>query len=380
VTVSTAGGVRPGKLIEIERRLYQHLIVGKHKAAAMEDDANEKLEQDANKLDIERKAIQLRLDKQAEAKAIYKAISAQLVDTVNNAVEHKLTNLDSLLASSGIQDSQILLLDLLLEKDPNINRIRPIIASLPWLTRDLITLINSPASTHRRPKNSDVQVTDIKLILNYIGLENLRLLIPYFCIRNWLPSGHANLLWTTRKLWRYSMITAIAAQALAILHNRPTHISYTCALLYQLGTSVILSNSARLFEKYWGTWLREASGSRDKEVYDAVMATEFPAQQVFNQVIDHGHHLNWQLLEQLDFEQSSITKVLKELDQDYHFNELSIDASIVAKASCFAKIILLEEHQLLAPQERKVMLDYYEFSQQEVIRLKAQNYRKLDLT
>ena len=30
-------------------------------------------------------------------------------------------------------------------------------------------------------------------------------------------------------------------------------------------------------------------------------------------------------------------------------------------------------------QERKVLLDYYEFTPQELIRLKAQNYRKLDL-
>ena len=167
--------------------------------------------------------------------------------------------------------------------------------------------------------------------------------------------------------------------ALAQLHNRPTHVSYTCALLYQLGTSVILSSSVKVFEKHWGNWLREASHSRDKEVYDAVMATEFPAEQIFNHVMEHGHHLNWQLLEQLEFSDSAITKVLKELDQDYHFSELSIDAAIVAKASCFAKIILLEEHQLLEPQERKVLLDYYEFTPQEVIRLKAQNYRKLDL-
>ena len=379
MAVSVAGGVRPGKLIEVERRLYQHLIVGKHKAAAMEDDINETLEADANKLDIERQAIQVRLDKQTKALAVFKAISNQLTETVNNSIEHKLASPDLLLTHSGVQEGQILLLDLLLDKDPNFGRIRPIISSISWLSRDFITLINSPASKHRRPKTSDVQVTDIKLILNYIGLENLRLLIPYFCSRHWLPSGHANLLWTTRKLWRYSMITAIAAQALAQLHNRPTHVSYTCALLYQLGTSVILSSSAKVFEKHWGNWLREASHSRDKEVYDAVMATEFPAEQIFNHVMEHGHHLNWQLLEQLEFSDSAITKVLKELDQDYHFSELSIDAAIVAKASCFAKIILLEEHQLLEPQERKVLLDYYEFTPQELIRLKAQNYRKLDL-
>ncbi|QIR13626.1 HDOD domain-containing protein [Shewanella aestuarii] len=379
MAVSIAGGVRPGKLIELEKRLYQHLIVGKHKAAAMDDVANQKLEDDANKLEIERLAIQARLEKQAKAQAVFEAVSKQLIDTVSNDIEHQLASPDLLLKSTGLQENHILLLDLLLDKDPDISRIRPIISNISWLKHDLVTLINSPASRHRRPKSSDVQVTDIKLVLNYIGLENLRLLIPYFCLRNWLPSGHTNLVWTSRKLWRYSMITAIAAQALAVLHNRPLGVSYTCALLYQMGTSFILGSSAKIYEKHWGNWLRESSHSRDKEVYDAVMATEFPAEQVLKHVISSGHNLNWQLLSHLGFDDSSITQVLKELDHDYHYNELSIDASIVAKASCFAKILLLEEHQLLEPQERRVMLDYYEFSQQEIIRLKAQNYRKLDL-
>ncbi|MGZ9899470.1 HDOD domain-containing protein [Shewanella gaetbuli] len=380
MAVSIAGGVRPGKLIEVERRLYKHLIVGKHKVAAMEDDANEKLEQDVNKLDIERQAIKLRLEKQAQAQATFKAISNQLTSTVNNTLEHQLASPNSLLTNCGINENQILLLNLMLAEDPNLNRIRPLISSISWLSRDLTTLINSPASKHRRPKSGDVQVTDIKLILNYIGIENLRLLLPYFCLRNWLPTGHANLLWTGRKLWRYSMITAIAAKTLAGLHNRPISLSYTCALLNQMGTSIILNNSAIIFETHWGTWLREASHSREKEVYDAVMATEYPAEQVFNHVMNKGHRLNWQLLEQLDFKDSDITKVLKELDTASHFSQLSTDAAIVAKASCFAKIILLEEYQLIDPQERKLMLDYYEFTQQEVIRLKAQNYRKLDLT
>jgi len=31
------------------------------------------------------------------------------------------------------------------------------------------------------------------------------------------------------------------------------------------------------------------------------------------------------------------------------------------------------------PQEKRLMFDYYELTEQEVLRLKAQNYRKLDL-
>ena len=379
MAISVAGGVRPGKVIEIERRLYNQLIVGKQVVGSMLDELNTEIEESANKLDIERKALKLRIEKQVQERNIYLEVSNHLTHTVNNAVEHQMAIPQSIIDSAGITESQILLLDLLLSPDLNLNRLRPIIEDNSWLCRDLINLINSPASRHRRPKNSDVQVTDIKLVINYIGLENLRLLIPYFCLRNWLPSGNANLLWITRKLWRYSIMSAIAAQALAELHNKEPSLTYTCALMYQFATSIILKQSGQIFDKTWGTWLREASQSRDKQVYDAIMATDFPAESVFEQVMQHGHTLNWQLLNLLKFEDSKMTSVLKELDHDYHFSELSADAAIVAKASCYAKVLLLEEQQLIDPQEKRIMFDYYEFSPQELLRLKGQNFRKLDL-
>lgn len=379
MAISIAGGVRPGKVIEIERRLYKQLIVGKHKVNAMPDEISEDLEENANKLDIERQALKLRIDKQAKEKQVYLEVSALLTHTVNNAIEHQLANPQMILEASAIGEGQILLLDLLLDPDLNINRLRPIIESISWLSRDLINLINSPASGHRRPKNSDVQVTDIKLVLNYIGIENLRLLIPYFCLRHWLPTGNANLLWITRKLWRYSMVSAIAAQTLAELHNKEPSLAYCCALMYQFATSIILSQSGHIFDKTWGTWLREASLSREKQVYDAIMATDFPAEAVLEQVLQYSHSLNWQLLSLLQFDDSAMTQVLKELDHDYHFTELSVDAAIVAKASCYAKVLLLEEQQQIDPQEKRIMFDYYQFSAQELIRLKGKNFRKLNL-
>lgn len=380
MAISVAGGVRPGKIIEIEHRLYQQLIVGKAKAHSSQfDELDADLEADAHKLDIEREAIAARLAQQMQTRAAFEAISKQLSDTVSQNIAHQLASPERVLERSGINETPILLLELLLAKNLDINRLRPLIASLGWLCRDLTNMVNSPAFCARRPHSSDIQVTDIKLVINYIGIENLRTIVPYFCLRNLLPRDSAKLLWTTRKLWRYSISTAIAANALSQLHDSDTALAYSAALLEQLGTSVVLGLSARAFEKTWGEWIREASNSRDKEIYDAVAATEFPAQLVFEHVLQHGHKLNWQLLDALKFEQSPLTLLLKELDQTLSYADLSFHAALVARASCYAKVMLLEEMRQLDPQEKRLMFDYYELSEQEVLRLKAQNYRKLDL-
>ncbi|MGL5390372.1 MAG: HDOD domain-containing protein [Shewanella sp.] len=380
MAISVAGGLRPGKVIEIELRLYQQLILGAPKVApTLWDDLDAALESDAHKLEVERQAILSRLEKQRQTRQVFEAVSAQLIATVSGALEHHLAAPSQVLASSPIDETQLVLLELLLAKQLDASRIRPLIEHLGWLGRDLTNMVNSPVFRARRAHSSEVQVTDIKLVMNYIGIENLRTIIPYLCLRNWLPSGNPKLLWTTRKLWRYSIVSGIAANALAKLNGADAALVYSGALFNQLGMSVVLSLSAQLFDSTWGTWLREASSSRDKEVYDAVLATEFPAQRVFEQVLNHGLKFNWQLLEQLNFEDHPLTRLLKELDHSLTYRQLSHEAAMVARASCYAKVLLLEEMRQIEPQEKRIMFDYYELTEQELLRLKAQNYRKLTL-
>lgn len=93
MAISVAGGVRPGKIIEIEHRLYQQLILGKQKASpTLLDELDRELEADANKLDIEREAILARMMKQLQAREVFEAVSKQLTATVNNAIEHQLAS------------------------------------------------------------------------------------------------------------------------------------------------------------------------------------------------------------------------------------------------------------------------------------------------
>ncbi|MBR9727697.1 HDOD domain-containing protein [Shewanella intestini] len=379
MAISLAGGVRPEKIIEVERRLYHQIIVGKKKLNAVANELHAEVDNDANKLEIEREAIRLRIEQQALSQVTFKAVSNQLTWTVNNAIELDLASPKLMLEQSGIDQKQILLIEQLVKKEPSFKQMQPLIENISWLSRDLVTLMNSPSSKHRRPQSTDVKLKDLKLALNYIGIENLQIFIPSNCFKQWLPSGNANVLWTTRKLWRYSMVTAIAAKALSQLHGLNSSLIYSSALMYQMGTAVILNTSMMQYDKTWGDWLREASKAREKEVYDAVMATEFPASNVLKLILEYGHQLNWQLMTLMDFENSQLTHVLKELDQDYHFNELSVSAATVAKASCYAKVYLLSELNLIEPNEMKVMFDYYQFTEEELAHLKLQNYRNLDL-
>ncbi|MCF1431444.1 MAG: HDOD domain-containing protein [Shewanella sp.] len=379
MVVSIAGGVKSGKLLEIEAKLYQLLIVGKQKSSAMLEGVDDELEVHANKLDIEREAVMSRLEKQVQSREIFEAVSAQLSESVRRSIDFRLEEPADVLSHTNICEQQVMLLELLQSDTPDLNQVYQYVNDLPWLVLDLTNLVNSASFRNKRPNRSEVKVSDLKLVLSFIGLKNLQTLIPYFCVRRWLPSGHANLLWTTRKLWRHNIVMAIASQALAKASGNDETFIYICALLYQLGTSAILNNSAGIYEHIWGSWLREAEASKEREVYDAVLVTDFPATLVYEKVLEHGQELNWQLLELLGFTDSRITDVLKELSYTMRYADLSAEAALIARSSAFAQILFLEEQRKLYPYELDLIVDYYQFTAEEIEMLRAQNYHKLDL-
>lgn len=379
MAISVAGGVKPAQIIEIEQRLQKLLIIGRDKATAAGDDFNSELEEAANKLEVERQAIRKRLAKQNEAKAIVDSVSAQLLVSVNANIEHHLSCPEQVLAHSKLNEKQVLLLEQLSEEQVDLTRIRPLVEALPWLVRDLVNMLNSSTFRHRRPESSEVQVTDVKLVLNYIGIENLQTLIPYFCLRNLMPSAQAQLHWTSRKLWRYSVMAALAAKALASLHERDSSFIYTCSLMGQLGTTSVIQQSAMIYEEIWRNWLKEASASGDKALYDAVLSTEFPAKDVYKQVVTHSLKLNWQLMILLNFEQSRLTATFKAIETKLKYAELDQDTAIIERANCYAKVLLLKEADNITVAESRLMFDYYQLTEQELRKLSQQNLNKLPL-
>jgi len=163
------------------------------------------------------------------------------------------------------------------------------------------------------------------------------------------------------------------------LHDLDAPMLHAVSLMQQLGISVLLSMSAKLFEQLRGSWLREASRDRDKALYDAIALCDFPAALVYSLVKQHALSLNWQLPTQLGFADAAMVTLLKERDTALGFSQLSANAAVLAKADCFAKCFLLEEMRQLEFRDRRIMMAYHELTEQELIRLKGQNYRKPEL-
>ena len=100
----------------------------------------------------------------------------------------QLEDIDSVVHETiGIQDSVPAILDILATRSASVGRLEPLIKDLTWLGRELVAFVNLPYYRQQRSKHTSVKVDNPLLALRYIGLDNLKFVVPTFAVRHWMP-------------------------------------------------------------------------------------------------------------------------------------------------------------------------------------------------
>lgn len=144
MVASVAGGAKPAAVLDIEQRFYQQLILGQQRGYGGAELSAE-LEALAFKLEVERDAAMKRLAKKQQTQALISSISRQLMKSLQGELANHIAQPELFLKDSAMSNKQLLLLELLNSPRLDLNRLRPIVTELPWLARDLATIVNSPA-------------------------------------------------------------------------------------------------------------------------------------------------------------------------------------------------------------------------------------------
>ncbi|WP_025820829.1 HDOD domain-containing protein [Shewanella marina] len=367
---------KPFEVIDFEERFFKQVLVGR-KQLDMEEE--EDIDEESFKLDIEREAVMARMAKQRKAKEVFEAITGSFYKTFNHEVGIQFSRPSLVFEHIDVKQIQLELLFLVSKENLEFKKIRPLVEQVDWLVEDFTKLVNSPSYRSRRDDANDVKITGTQLVLSFIGIESLASILPFYVFQHWFPHNQNSLARSSRKLWRYCLVAAIAAGALAKLHNLNERYFYICGLVNQLGMLAVLRNCASVYDHLWGNWLRESIGYKDKEIYDSVLATSFPTADIYHNVDEKAGDLTWKLLEQVGFGTNPITQTLKEFSSANCVEEYSDEGKIIAKALCYAKVYILEETKQIDLKEKRMLFEYYGISEQEDLRLQGQNFHQFDL-
>ncbi|MFY8273696.1 HDOD domain-containing protein [Pseudoalteromonas sp. SSDWG2] len=305
-------------------------------------------------------------------------VSANLHSVIDNAINQQLDDLDNIYYDLiGIQDAVPLMIDKLATKAASLNNIEVLMKDLGWLGKELVALVNLPQYRQERNMRA-VKIDTPALALRYLGIENLRLTIPTFAMRHWLPYSTEPFPLLKRKLRQSAMTRAIAAYEIASLHQQPAFPAYIGGLFMELGKIALTRLYLKIFQQISQRKLTLAREDGNKDLYDALFAIEPDPLFLRNLFVERSIEVTRRLVEKMELKYLPLNTILDDIALVESYEQSGVAKSI-ALADCYNQCMMLKEHQLIEPDEIALWYDYVGLEKAHVSLLENTNLNSLAL-
>ena len=267
----------------------------------------------------------------------------------------------------SIEEACPAILDILSTQAASINKIKDMAASLPWLANELLSLVNKP----QYRKRADVEVTDVKLALSYIGLDNLKLVMPTFTLKHWLPTSTAPYNLMKKKLWNDSLSIALATKVLAKHHTLDEFTAFTTGMLSNIGQLSVTLYYLMMFNHTYKKEVTDSFNNKDKNLHSILTKIEPNKEVLLEQLVMRSSKLSADLVENMNFHRLDITESIFDLAYAETINKMHPIAQIVVKAKAYITYRSLSKEELITTDESKALFDSAHLTLDEVALLKA---------
>ncbi len=328
-------------------------------------------------LDVEEQAKEDRIIKEHGKSHFKTQMMSKFYSQVTAQVNNEFDNKENLYANIlHIEDAAPSIMEILSVKAASIKRISPLVKSLPWLADELIALVNKP----QYRKRADVQVNDSNLALTYVGLENLKLVMPTFMLKHWLPTSTAPFALMKRKLWNDSLSIALASQALAKEQGLDPFTAFSAGMLSNIGLLAVTRCFLQTYNDLLKQELKTAYDARDKRLHDVLVEFEMSPDLLLEQLITRNSKIAADLVELMRLDRLAITEPLFDLAYTSDFNKMSKIAQIVVKAKAYIAFRSLAKEDLIDNDEAKTLLSSARVTPQEIALLKKTDIDHIKLS
>ncbi|NMP31673.1 HDOD domain-containing protein [Thalassotalea sp. M1531] len=275
-----------------------------------------------------------------------------------------------------IEDAAPAILELLSLRAASINRITPLVSSLNWLCDDVINLVNKP----QYRKRADVKVTDANLAISYVGLENLKLIMPTFILKHWLPISTAPYPLMKRKLWNDSLSVALASRVLAEAQGVDWYRAFCAGMLSNVGPLAVTRCFLNKYNELYNIDIKEAYDNRDKRLHDALVSLEDSPELLLEQLCTRSYKVGADLIELMNFDRLPITEPLFDLAFSQNLSQMSDIAKIVTKAKAYVVFRTLAKEDLIDNDEAKAFLSAAKITAADIALLKKSDIDHIKLS
>lgn len=295
------------------------------------------------------------------------------INTATNSIFDDKENLYSNILN--IEDAAPSILEILAVRAASVNRITPLAKSLPWLSEELVRLVNKP----QYRKRADIQVTDPSLALSYIGLDNLKLVMPTFILKHWLPKSTAPYPLMKRKMWNDSLSIGLTASLLAKESGLDEFTAFAAGMLSNIGLLTVAGCFINNYNEMHTKELKAAYERRDKKLHDIMLEFEAAPDLLLNQLINRSSKICAELVELMRFDRLQITEVMFDLAYSSDINKMCPMAKIVAQAKAYITFRSLAKEDLIDSDEVKLLLTTVQLTPKKINLIKKSDIDHIKL-
>ncbi|GAA6184817.1 MULTISPECIES: HDOD domain-containing protein [Alteromonadaceae] len=299
---------------------------------------------------------------------VIKRLEAQLEDT------DKLFN-----EVLGFDHNLPALLDSLAAKSTSISKIEPIAAGMPWLYDELIRLINTPKYRRVDSNGKVVVVESLKTALSYLGVENIKMLIPSIAFRRCLPQITDPFPKIKVQMMDASIGTAMSCKKLAQLNKLDSYNAFLLGLFHDFGKIVIVRLFFKLFEQVHREAVLEAQNERKRDEHFALGEVVPSETFLLNALTTYGYSLSTELISRMPFKRLVFVEAMNEFANYKEIGEMSPFGKVLAQGEAYNRYRTLKSNKLISLDEAKIYLRQFCFPKGALGELKKTNLRDFDI-
>ncbi|WP_088331400.1 HDOD domain-containing protein [Lacimicrobium sp. SS2-24] len=308
-----------------------------------------------------------------------------LLDKLNQELlvrlEEKLEDTELLYTKIlGVHENLPDVLDVMAVRASSIGRVEPLVATIPWLHTDLVKMINMPKYRRTDKKGKVTPVDSLRVAMSFMGIENLKMVIPALAFRRWTPQITDPYPSIKTRLWEQSIGSALSCKKIAEICELDAGQAFTLGMLHDIGKIVLVRLYFRLFEEVQRDAIAEAHAEKLKDEHSALYELQPSGAFLRDVLIKHGLALSSRLIERMDLRRVFIGAAMHEVADNKPISAMSDMGKVLAQGSAYSKYRLLKTYRLINIDEAKAFLKLFRMPPGALAALKVTDLRHLNLS
>lgn len=319
----------------------------------------QQLKQDTTRslLDVEAKAAEQKLKKQATEQEFKTYVSEFFHDKLFEYIEQRVADPEYICAELLQYEPEIpKIFDACAAKATGATQLEILISSIPWLKAQFLSKINKPP--FREEKTTKPTVEEVILGVRYIGVENTKLLILSEIAKKWLPHSTEPYSEYKRNYWKYTVATANCMRALGPVYKINDTVAYFFGLFHGIGISLMLRLYLRAFDTVRVAQMKESNESGRKDIEKVLDALEVDTSFVSEAVNKYSWQMSVQVFEKLGLKYAVVLPAAQEVLGGISYDEALPMTRAIMQAKTYAQYKILQQARLIELDEAKAFLTH----------------------